>query len=97
MQVHDDCVLILDKFPKAKHHALVIAREQGLDGPHLLRKEHLPLLQHMQVGRVSYRRLGVYASDNARTSAQVMWQCITVGPAMATIGHPDMCILHGMG
>ncbi len=51
MQVHHDCVLILDKFPKAKHHALVIAREEGLDGPHLLRKEHLPLLQHMQVGR----------------------------------------------
>ena len=50
MRVYDDCVVINDAYPKARHHGLVIARQQGLGGPADLRPEHLPLLQSMQVG-----------------------------------------------
>ena len=49
MQIYDDCVVINDAFPKARCHALVIARQEGLDGPADLRPEHLPLLRSMQV------------------------------------------------
>ena len=49
MQIYDDCVIIDDAFPKAHCHALVIARQEGLDGPADLRPEHLPLLRSMQV------------------------------------------------
>ncbi len=49
MQIYDDCVVINDAFPKARCHALVIARQEGLDGPADLRPGHLPLLKSMQV------------------------------------------------
>lgn len=49
MQIYDDCVVINDAFPKARCHALVIARQEGLEGPAGLRPEHLPLLRSMQV------------------------------------------------
>ncbi len=49
MQIYDDCVVINDAFPKARCHALVIARQEGLNGPADLRPEHLPLLKSMQV------------------------------------------------
>ncbi len=49
MQIYDDCVVINDAFPKARCHALVIARQEGLNGPADLRPEHLPLLSSMQV------------------------------------------------
>ena len=49
MQIYDNCVVINDAFPKARCHALVIARQEGLDGPADLRPEHLPLLRSMQV------------------------------------------------
>ncbi len=51
MQIHDDCVVINDAFPKARCHALVIARQEGLEGPADLRPQHLPLLKSMQVTR----------------------------------------------
>ncbi|EFJ51495.1 hypothetical protein VOLCADRAFT_120448 [Volvox carteri f. nagariensis] len=44
----DKVVMIRDPFPKAKHHALVIARDPVLRTIADLRKEHLPLLAHMQ-------------------------------------------------
>ncbi len=49
MQIYDDCVVINDAFPKARCHALVIARQEGLNGPAHLRPEHLPLFKSMQV------------------------------------------------
>ena len=49
MQIYGDCVVINDAFPKARCHALVIARQEGLDGPADLRAQHLPLLHNMQV------------------------------------------------
>ena len=49
MRIYDDCVVINDAFPKARCHALVIARQEGLEGPADLRPEHLPLLRSMQV------------------------------------------------
>lgn len=52
LQVYQDCVLIHDAFPKACHHALVIARQPGLTGPADLTSEHLPLLRSMQVHSV---------------------------------------------
>lgn len=39
---------MLDKFPKARRHALVVAREPQLESIAALRREHLPLLKHMQ-------------------------------------------------
>ena len=49
MQIHSDCAVINDAYPKARCHGLVIARTAGLNGPPDLRAEHLPLLQAMQV------------------------------------------------
>lgn len=54
MQIYDDCVFINDAFPKARWHALVIARQQGLDGPADLLPEHLPLLRSMQTAAEQY-------------------------------------------
>lgn len=51
MQICTDCVVINDAYPKARCHALVIARTIGLNGPTDLRAEHLPLLQNMQVSK----------------------------------------------
>eukprot|EP00897_Mesotaenium_endlicherianum_P005727 jgi/Mesen1/5182/ME000257S04452 len=44
----DLAVVLLDKFPKAKHHELVLARVEGLDRLSQLRRAHLPLLRHMR-------------------------------------------------
>lgn len=41
-------LVVPDKFPKAKHHLLVIACQEGLDSVAQLREEHLPLLHHME-------------------------------------------------
>ena len=49
LDVHAECVLVEDKYPKARRHVLVIARDPQLDGPRDLRRAHLPLLQRMQV------------------------------------------------
>lgn len=46
--VDEHCVLIHDAYPKARRHALVIARDPALDRPEDLTSEHIPLLQHMQ-------------------------------------------------
>lgn len=42
-------VLMLDGYPKARHHALVLARDPALGGPGDLRREHLAILHDMQV------------------------------------------------
>ena len=47
--IRPDCVLILDKYPKFRLHALVIARDLSLGTPSDLTAAHLPLLQHMEV------------------------------------------------
>ena len=49
MYVDDRCVRFPDAYPKARHHALVVARHAQLNGPADLRRQHVPLLQHMQV------------------------------------------------
>ena len=38
-----------DAYPKARHHALVVARDPSLVGPADLRRPHIPLLEHMRV------------------------------------------------
>lgn len=49
VQFHNDAVaVVLDKFPKAKVHLLVIARDLALNKPSDLRRAHLPLLREMQ-------------------------------------------------
>jgi aprataxin len=48
MHVDDQCVLMLDGYPKARHHALVVAREPALDSMDELASQHLPLLAHMR-------------------------------------------------
>ena len=50
----EQCLLMHDKYPKARRHALVIARTAGLDGPSQLGQEHLPLLRHMQASRTAW-------------------------------------------
>ncbi len=42
-------VLIPDKYPKAKFHALVVARDPRLQGPLDLQAEDAPLVEHMLV------------------------------------------------
>ena len=49
LQIYNDCVVINDAYPKARCHALVIARQEGLKGPMELGPQHLPLLHSMKV------------------------------------------------
>lgn len=49
MQVDEQCVLMLDKFPKARHHALVLPRCARLQDLTSLTAEDVPLLDHMEV------------------------------------------------
>eukprot|EP00198_Chlamydomonas_reinhardtii_P001968 XP_001691304.1 predicted protein [Chlamydomonas reinhardtii] len=44
----EQVVMIMDAFPKARSHALVIARDPALRSIADLRAEHLPLLEHMR-------------------------------------------------
>ncbi|KAK9793191.1 hypothetical protein WJX73_010586 [Symbiochloris irregularis] len=46
--IDDQCVMINDLYPKARCHALVVARDASLQSPDNLTREHIPLLQHMQ-------------------------------------------------
>jgi aprataxin len=46
--VDGQVVGMLDKYPKARHHALLLAREPGLHRASQLRLQHLPLLTHMR-------------------------------------------------
>ncbi len=48
------CVLVRDKFPKARRHALVLPRAPGLDTVADLTRAHLPLLARMQACHVSF-------------------------------------------
>lgn len=49
MRADASCVLIHDAFPKARHHALVLPREPGLQDVTSLTRAHLPLLDRMEV------------------------------------------------
>ena len=51
MEIQKDWIIVYDKFPKARLHGLVIARDPELEGPADLRAEHVPLLIAMQVDR----------------------------------------------
>jgi aprataxin len=46
--VDDQVVGIRDKYPKARHHALLLAREPGLHRASQLGRQHLPMLTHMR-------------------------------------------------
>lgn len=48
------CVLIHDKYPKARIHGLVIARDPALQAATDLRPQHLPLLLHMRAAGEAY-------------------------------------------
>ncbi|BDA45631.1 probable aprataxin at C-terminar half [Coccomyxa sp. Obi] len=48
MCVDEQCVLVLDKFPKARHHALVMPRDPDLHDLTSLTAEHVALLNHME-------------------------------------------------
>lgn len=49
VQFHNDAVVVVvDKFPKAKVHLLVVARDLTLNKPSELRRAHLPLLRELQ-------------------------------------------------
>ncbi|CAL8470785.1 g10327 [Coccomyxa elongata] len=48
MRVDEQCVLVLDKFPKARHHALVMPRCTNLHDISSLTAEHVALLDHME-------------------------------------------------
>jgi diadenosine tetraphosphate (Ap4A) HIT family hydrolase len=41
--------MLLDKFPKARRHGLVLPRDPSLDSIYDLQREHLPLLRYMVV------------------------------------------------
>lgn len=46
---HDEQVLVVrDKYPKARFHILVIARDRVLQDISCVRRQHIPLLQHMR-------------------------------------------------
>lgn len=46
--IKDNLIAVLDKFPKARFHGLVIARDQRLQGPLDLTANDIPLLLEMQ-------------------------------------------------
>jgi aprataxin len=45
--VDERCVLMPDLYPKARHHALVVARDAALWSVYDVRAQHAPLLRHM--------------------------------------------------
>eukprot|EP00250_Pteridium_aquilinum_P003499 c13818_g1_i1 orf=361-2667(-) len=47
LQVTEQTIVIIDKFPKGRKHLLVVSRLDGLDSLDDLRSSHLPLLQDM--------------------------------------------------
>ena len=49
MVIEDQYVIIDDKYPKARLHGLVVARDPALLAPTDLSQEHLPLLAAMKV------------------------------------------------
>ena len=53
-EVDEDLIVVYDKFPKAKHHLLVIPKRE-IEGPAHLTKEHLPLLLKMKSKAQSIR------------------------------------------
>ena len=63
--VDDQCVLIHDLYPKARRHALLMARDPTLDGPEQLTALHIPLLEHMQAGILSASALQSYCQSTA--------------------------------
>ena len=49
LRLTEHSVLMLDGFPKAQHHALVLARDPALVGPRDLRRQHISVLRDMLV------------------------------------------------
>ena len=48
LEVQKDYIIMLDKYPKARHHALVVSRNRSLQGPLDLTSEDIPLLKEMK-------------------------------------------------
>lgn len=85
--VQQDCVLILDKYPKFRLHALVIARDLSLGQPTDLTADHLPLLQAMEVLRSSASLL--YLSGFPQVTLQLL---SLADAADYTICHSLSCV-----
>lgn len=45
----DELVVIRDKFPKAKHHFLILPTNKNIDNIYDLRKEDIPLINEMEL------------------------------------------------
>ncbi|GLC48946.1 hypothetical protein PLESTB_000165900 [Pleodorina starrii] len=78
----DQVIMIRDVYPKAKHHALVIARDPALRSIADLRQEHLQLLAHMQ-------QVACKWVQEARTKDPV-----TVAFKLGFHAVPSMCQVH---
>lgn len=81
LYVDDQCVRFGDAYPKARHHALVVARNPRLDTPSDLRAEDVPLLLHMQVRRTQWRLWKVATSH----------YCLFVGPRVKSASVSSKC------
>jgi len=57
-------IVIYDRFPKARHHYLVLPRQE-IDGPKELTRDHLPLLQHMhdKAQSIAQRYVPIYSTS----------------------------------
>ncbi|KXZ48867.1 hypothetical protein GPECTOR_25g452 [Gonium pectorale] len=78
----DKVVLMMDAFPKARHHALVVARDPALRSIANLTREHIPLLRHM-------RAVGLDWVQQCRTQDPA-----TVAFKIGFHAVPSMCQLH---
>ena len=48
VHVDDDVIAVKDKYPKARHHFLIMPTERALGNVRDLSVEHVPLLQKME-------------------------------------------------
>jgi diadenosine tetraphosphate (Ap4A) HIT family hydrolase len=78
---NDRVVVIEDKFPKARVHLLVLARDLSLNKATDLRREHLPLLREME--RVADEQIARARQRGSATEFQVGFHAV-----------PSMLVLH---
>lgn len=76
-------IVMLDKFPKARRHALVVARDPALESIAALRAQHLPLLRHMRTLAEDWARQQRQQAGTPLHRAAAMHACMPMMRARA--------------
>lgn len=92
--VDGQVVGIMDKFPKARRHALLVARQQGLDRAAQLTREHLPLLMHMRQVAVDWIQQQQQDGQQQRQQQELVPAGVPPGWQLGFHSVPSMAQLH---